>query len=136
MSDLERLSIDAIRVLSMDAVQKAKSGHPGTPMALAPVGYVLFHRHLRHDPRDPEWLDRDRFVLSVGHASMLVYSLLHLSGYDLSEAHPPRDIRSTGTYPVSRRRPVRSARASRTRSDSRSRSAGSPITSTGRSTRS
>ena len=84
MSDLERLSIDAIRVLSMDAVQKANSGHPGTPMALAPVGYVLFHRHLRHDPRDPQWLDRDRFVLSVGHASMLVYSLLHLSGYDVS----------------------------------------------------
>ena len=84
MNDLERLSIDAIRVLAMDAVQKAKSGHPGTPMALAPVGYVLFHRHLRHDPRDPEWLDRDRFVLSVGHASMLVYSLLHLSGYDVS----------------------------------------------------
>lgn len=90
MNDLERLSIDAIRVLSMDAVQKANSGHPGTPMALAPVGYVLFHRHLRHNPRDPDWLDRDRFVLSVGHASMLIYSLLHLSGYDVSE----QDIRN------------------------------------------
>ena len=85
MTDLERLSIDAVRVLSMDAVQKAESGHPGTPMALAPVGYVLFHRHLRHNPRDPAWIDRDRFVLSVGHASMLLYSLLHLSGYDVSE---------------------------------------------------
>lgn len=90
MNDLERLSIDAIRVLSMDAVQKANSGHPGTPMALAPVGYVLFHRHLRHNPRDPDWLDRDRFVLSVGHASMLIYSLLHLSGYEVSE----QDIRN------------------------------------------
>ncbi|MDX1645960.1 MAG: hypothetical protein R3304_02355, partial [Longimicrobiales bacterium] len=68
-----QLAIDAIRVLSMDAVQKASSGHPGTPMALAPAGYVLFHRHLRHDPRNPGWLDRDRFILSVGHASMLLY---------------------------------------------------------------
>jgi transketolase len=85
MKPLERLAVDAVRVLSMDAVEKAGSGHPGTPMALAPVGYVLFHRHLRHDPRAPEWLDRDRFVLSCGHASMLLYSLLHLSGYDLSE---------------------------------------------------
>jgi len=93
MSDLERqtrLAIDAIRVLSMDAVEKAQSGHPGTPMALAPAGYVLFHRHLRHNPKDPEWLDRDRFVLSCGHASMLLYSLLHLSGYEISE----EDIRN------------------------------------------
>ncbi|HUF76841.1 MAG TPA: transketolase [Longimicrobiales bacterium] len=90
MNDIERLSIDAVRVLSMDAVQRANSGHPGTPMALAPVGYVLFKKHLRHDPRDPEWLDRDRFVLSAGHASMLLYSLLHLSGYDVSE----EDIKS------------------------------------------
>jgi transketolase len=85
MNDLQRLSIDAIRVLSMDAVEKAQSGHPGTPMALAPVGYVLYHGHLRHNPKDPDWLDRDRFVLSCGHASMLLYSLLHLSGYDISE---------------------------------------------------
>jgi transketolase len=90
MNDLERLSIDAIRVLSMDAVEKAASGHPGTPMALAPVGYLLFHRHLRHNPKDPEWLDRDRFILSCGHASMLLYSLLHLSGYEISE----EDIRN------------------------------------------
>ncbi|MDX1493482.1 MAG: transketolase, partial [Longimicrobiales bacterium] len=84
-SGIEQLAIDAIRVLSMDAVQKAASGHPGTPMALAPAGYVLFHRHLRHDPRNPDWLGRDRFILSVGHASMLIYSLLHLSGYELSK---------------------------------------------------
>lgn len=84
MNDIERLAIDAVRVLSMDAVQQANSGHPGTPMALAPMGYVLFHRHLRHNPANPAWPDRDRFVLSVGHASMLLYSLLHLSGYDVS----------------------------------------------------
>src|SRR5687768_18518321 len=68
----------------MDAVQKAESGHPGTPMALAPLGYTLFRKHLRHNPRDPHWPDRDRFVLSCGHASMLLYSLLYLSGYELS----------------------------------------------------
>ncbi len=77
-------SINAIRALSMDAVEKAKSGHPGTPMALAPMGYVLWMRHLRHNPKNPEWFDRDRFVLSAGHASMLLYSLLFLTGYDLS----------------------------------------------------
>jgi transketolase len=76
--------INSIRVLSMDAVQAADSGHPGTPMALAPVGYLLWRRHLKHAPRHPDWPDRDRFVLSCGHASMLLYSLLHLSGYDLS----------------------------------------------------
>ena len=85
MNDLQKLAIDAIRVLSMDAVQQANSGHPGTPMALAPVGYALFHGHLKHDPREPGWIDRDRFILSVGHASMLIYSLLHLSGYDVTE---------------------------------------------------
>ena len=82
--ELDRLCIDAVRVLSMDAVQRANSGHPGTPMALAPMGYLLWTRHLRHNPADPAWADRDRFVLSVGHASMLIYSLLHLTGYDLS----------------------------------------------------
>ena len=76
--------INSIRVLSMDAVQAAESGHPGTPMALAPVGYLLWRRHMKHSPQHPEWPDRDRFVLSCGHASMLLYSLLHLSGYDLS----------------------------------------------------
>jgi len=82
-SDLERLMVDTVRVLAMDAVQKANSGHPGTPMALAPLAYEIFTRHLRHDPSEPAWLDRDRFVLSAGHASMLLYSLLHLTGYDL-----------------------------------------------------
>ncbi|AHG89069.1 transketolase [Gemmatirosa kalamazoonensis] len=81
---LEQLCINTIRTLAMDAVQKAESGHPGTPMALAPLAYVLWTRHLRHNPVDPGWPDRDRFVLSCGHASMLLYSLLYLSGYDLT----------------------------------------------------
>src|SRR5512138_155207 len=81
---VDQLCINTIRTLSMDAVQKANSGHPGTPMALAPVAYVLWHRFLRHNPRNPEWPNRDRFVLSAGHASMLLYSMLHLTGYDLS----------------------------------------------------
>jgi transketolase len=78
--DLDRLSINTIRTLSMDAVQQANSGHPGTPMAMAPVAYTLWQRHLRFDPDDPIWPNRDRFVLSMGHASMLLYSLLHLAG--------------------------------------------------------
>jgi transketolase len=77
---IDQLAIDTIRTLSMDAVQKAKSGHPGTPMGLAPVAYTLWQNHLRYDPADPTWPGRDRFVLSVGHASMLLYSLLHLAG--------------------------------------------------------
>jgi transketolase len=81
--DLDLLAVNTIRTLSMDAVQAANSGHPGTPMALAPLGYTLFSRHLAHNPADPQWPDRDRFVLSCGHASMLLYSLLHLTGYDL-----------------------------------------------------
>lgn len=83
-SDLDLLCINTVRTLAMDAVQKADSGHPGTPMALAPIGYVLYTRTMRHDPRDPNWPGRDRFVLSCGHASMLLYSCLYLSGYDLT----------------------------------------------------
>jgi len=82
--DLETQTINSIRFLSADAVQQAESGHPGTPMALAPVAYVLWTRHLRHSPEHPGWPNRDRFVLSAGHASMLLYSLLHLTGYNLS----------------------------------------------------
>ncbi|MEO8500318.1 MAG: transketolase [Vicinamibacteria bacterium] len=78
-TDFDQLSVNTIRTLSMDAVQQANSGHPGTPMAMAPVAYALWQRHLRFDPNDPIWPDRDRFVLSMGHASMLLYSLLHLS---------------------------------------------------------
>ncbi len=78
------LSIDTIRALAMDAVQKASSGHPGTPMALAPVAYTIYTKFLKHNPENPDWPDRDRFVLSAGHASMLQYALLHLTGYDLT----------------------------------------------------
>src|SRR6059036_255024 len=78
--DLDQLCISTIRTLSMDAVQAANSGHPGTPMALAPVAYCLWQQFLRFDPADPIWPNRDRFVLSNGHASMLLYSLLHLAG--------------------------------------------------------
>ncbi len=75
---------NAIRVLSMDAIQKANSGHPGMPMGMADIAEVLWNDFLKHNPANPKWLDRDRFVLSNGHGSMLLYSLLHLSGYDLS----------------------------------------------------
>ena len=78
--ELDTLCINTIRTLSMDAVQQANSGHPGTPMAMAPVAYGLWQRFLRYDPEDPVWSNRDRFVLSMGHASMLIYSLLHLCG--------------------------------------------------------
>ncbi|HEX3265790.1 MAG TPA: transketolase [Candidatus Limnocylindrales bacterium] len=82
-STLEQLAINTIRTLSIDGVQKANSGHPGAPMGAAPMAFTLWTRHLRHSPADPHWPDRDRFVLSAGHASMLLYSLLHLTGYDL-----------------------------------------------------
>ena len=80
---LDELCVNTIRTLSMDAVQRANSGHPGTPMALAPVAYLLYTRVMRHSPTQPDWPARDRFVLSCGHASMLLYSILHLTGYDL-----------------------------------------------------
>jgi len=79
-AQLDQLSINCIRTLSMDAVQQAKSGHPGTPMALAPLVYTLWNRVMRFDPQDPIWPNRDRFVLSNGHASMLLWSVLHLTG--------------------------------------------------------
>jgi len=82
--DITQLSINTIRTLSMDGVQRANSGHPGTPMALAPLAYLLYTEVMRHNPRDPHWPDRDRFILSAGHASMLLYSSLYLTGYDLS----------------------------------------------------
>jgi transketolase len=82
-TSIDQLSVDTIRTLSMDAVQKANSGHPGLPMGMAPTAYVLYARVMNHNPKDPDWPDRDRFVLSAGHGSMLLYSVLHLSGYDL-----------------------------------------------------
>ena len=93
---LDLLCINTIRTLAMDAVEQAQSGHPGTPMALAPLAYLLYTRHLRHSPRHPDWPDRDRFVLSAGHASMLLYATLHLMGYDLS-LDEVRDFRQWGS---------------------------------------
>jgi transketolase len=84
MEPISQLAVNTIRTLSIDAVQKANSGHPGLPLGAAPMAYVLWQKHLKHNPRNPKWPDRDRFVLSAGHGSMLVYSLLHLTGYDLS----------------------------------------------------
>src|SRR5271166_3728916 len=95
-TDLEDRAIRQIVALAMDAPARAKSGHSGTAMALAPLGVALFSRVLRHDPDDPSWPDRDRFVLSCGHASILLYSLLHLSGYDLT-VDDLRAFRSIGS---------------------------------------
>ena len=136
--DIDQLCINTIRTLSIDAIQKANSGHPGTPMALAPVAYTLWQRFLRFDPADPIWPNRDRFVLSAGHASMLLYSLLHLAGVQggrsrlrgrrrargLARGHrelPPARLARAPATPstagprASRRPPARSARASRPR---------------------
>src|SRR6186997_713855 len=82
-TDLDQLCINTIRTLSLDAVQRAESGHPGLPLGAAPMAYVLWTRFLRHNPQNPKWENRDRFLLSAGHGSMLLYSLLHLTGYDL-----------------------------------------------------
>ena len=81
--NVARRSIDSVRTLAMDAVQKAGNGHPGTAMALAPLAYTIFTKFLRHNPENPDWKDRDRFILSAGHASILQYSMLHLTGYEL-----------------------------------------------------
>ena len=79
----DQLAINAIRTLSIDAIEKANSGHPGLPMGAAPMAYTLWTKQLRHNPQNPKWFNRDRFVLSAGHGSMLLYSLLHLGGYGL-----------------------------------------------------
>ena len=83
-TDLPTLAINTIRTLAIDAIQQANSGHPGLPLGCAPMAYTLWQKHLKHDPRAPHWFDRDRFVLSAGHGSMLLYSLLHLTGYDVT----------------------------------------------------
>ena len=80
---LDTLRANALRFLAIDAVEAARSGHPGMPMGMAEIAVALWTRHLKHDPADPAWADRDRFVLSNGHGSMLLYALLHLTGYDL-----------------------------------------------------
>src|SRR5262245_19643453 len=81
---LDTLCINTLRTLAIDAVQRADSGHPGLPLGAAPMAYALWQWHLKHNPKDPQWADRDRFVLSAGHGCMLLYGLLHLTGYPLS----------------------------------------------------
>ncbi len=83
-TNLDQLCINTLRFLAVDAVEKANSGHPGLPLDAAPMAYVLWTQFLRHNPSHPNWMDRDRFVLSAGHGSALLYSLLHVTGYDLS----------------------------------------------------
>src|ERR1700740_2532593 len=84
MSEIDQLSINALRFLAVDAVEKAKSGHPGAPLGDAPIAYLLFHKFMRHNPANSKWANRDRFVLSNGHASALLYSVLHLTGYKVT----------------------------------------------------
>ncbi len=86
---LDQLCINALRILAMDAVQQANSGHPGLPLGAAPMTYLLWTRYLRHNPANPSWPDRDRFVLSAGHGSMLLYGLLYLTGYRQEWRRPP-----------------------------------------------
>jgi transketolase len=81
---IEQQSINTIRTLAIDAVQKANSGHPGMPLGCAPLAYTLFYKTMKHNPANPGWINRDRFVLSAGHGSMLLYSILHLTGYKIS----------------------------------------------------
>ena len=109
-SALDQLCVNTIRTLSIDAVQKANSGHPGAPMGLAPVAYVLWDRFLRYSPTNPRWPNRDRVVLSAGHASMLLYSMLHLTGYDLplSEIERFRQLGSKMSRPPGVQRHARS----------------------------
>src|SRR5689334_2827338 len=83
-TDLTQLTINTIRFLAVDAVEKSQSGHPGTPMALAPAAYALYLQTMKHNPKNPLWPNRDRFILSAGHASMLLYSMLYLTGYGLT----------------------------------------------------
>ena len=83
--DMEKRAVNAIRILAADAVQKANSGHPGMPLGAAPMAYELWARHMSHNPANPRWANRDRFVLSAGHGSALLYSLLHLFGYGLTK---------------------------------------------------
>jgi transketolase len=97
MSNITKLSVNTIRTLSIDAVQKANSGHPGAPMGLAPAAYAIWARHLRHNPSNPTWANRDRFVLSNGHASMMLYSLLHLTGYEAMTMEQIQNFRQWGS---------------------------------------
>ena len=109
MKNIEELSVNTIRVLSAEAIQKAKSGHPGLPLGAAPMAYELWTNHMNHNPADPEWANRDRFVLSGGHGSMLLYSLLHLFGYGNLSMEDLKNFRQLGSLTPGRfyrRKPV------------------------------
>ena len=95
---LEQLAVKTIRMLSLDTVQRAKSGHPGLPLGAAPIGYVLFRRFMNHNPRNPQWFNRDRFILSAGHGSALLYSLLYLSGYEGISLEELKNFRQWGSH--------------------------------------
>ena len=97
ISSLDVMCVNTIRFLAADAVQKANSGHPGLPMGAAPIGYVLFNRFLKYNPKDPKWFNRDRFVLSAGHGSMLHYALLYLTGYDSVNIDEIKNFRQLGS---------------------------------------
>src|SRR6266705_1933586 len=96
-AQLDQLAINTIRFLSVDAVQQANSGHPGLPLGAAPMAYILWTRFLKHNPANPQWYDRDRFVLSAGHGSMLLYSLLHLTGYGEMTLDQIKNFRQWGS---------------------------------------
>ena len=96
MSNIEQLSVNTIRILSAEAVQKANSGHPGLPLGAAPMAYTLWAKQMKHNSKNPNWINRDRFVLSAGHGSMLLYSLLHLFGYELT-IDDVKDFRQLGS---------------------------------------
>ena len=98
----ETLMANAIRALAMDAVQQANSGHPGAPMGMADIAVALWHRHLRHNPKNPHWADRDRFVLSNGHGCMLLYGLLHLTGYPDMTLDELKRFRQLGSRKIGR----------------------------------
>ena len=108
--EIDSRSVDTVRVLAADAVQKAKSGHPGTAMSLAPLAYTLFQRTMRHDPTDPDWVGRDRFVLSCGHSSMTIYAQLFLGGFGLELDDLKPATRSTGIPRGLKLRPVPSGK--------------------------
>jgi len=95
-TSLDTLCVNSIRMLAVDAINKSKSGHPGLPMGCAPMGYALWDKHLRHNPKNPKWFNRDRFVLSAGHGCMLLYALLHLTGYDSVTIEDIKEFRQWG----------------------------------------
>ena len=96
-TSLDTLCINSIRMLAVDAINKSKSGHPGLPLGCAPMGYALWDKHLRHNPKNPKWFNRDRFVLSAGHGCMLLYALLHLTGYESVTIEDIKEFRQWGS---------------------------------------